>query len=46
MSDRDHVVNEEVRRKIQTANGKYNKLLTLVKKRAENKVVWLNFKIL
>ena len=30
---KDHVTNEEVRRKIQTAIGEYDELLTLVKKR-------------
>ena len=30
---KDHVTNEEVRRKIQAAIGKYDELLTLVKKR-------------
>ena len=33
ISYKDHVTNEEVRRKIQTAIGEYDKLLTLVKKR-------------
>ena len=30
---KDHVTNEEVRRKIQAAIGEYDELLTLVKKR-------------
>ena len=30
---KDHVINEDVRREIQSSNGKYNELLTLVKKR-------------
>ena len=30
---KDHVTNEEVRRKIQTAIGEYDELLTLIKKR-------------
>ena len=30
---KDHITNEEVRRKIQTAIGEYEELLTLVKKR-------------
>ena len=33
ISYKDHVTNEEVRRKIQTAIGEYDELLTLVKKR-------------
>ena len=33
ISYKDHVTNKEVCRKIQTAIGKYDKLLTLVKKR-------------
>ena len=33
ISYKDHVTNEEVRRKIQTAIGKYDELLTLVNKR-------------
>ena len=33
ISYKDHVTNEEVCRKIQTAIGEYDKLLTLVKKR-------------
>ena len=33
----DHVTNEDVRRKIQAGTGKYNELLTLVKKR---KLMW------
>ena len=33
MSYKDHVTNEEVRRKIQAAIGEYDELLTLVKKR-------------
>ena len=33
ISDKDHVTNEEVRRKIQAAIGEYDELLTLVKKR-------------
>ena len=33
ISYKDHVNNEEVRRKIQTAIGEYDELLTLVKKR-------------
>ena len=32
ISYRDHVTNEEVRRKIQAAIGKYDELLSLVKK--------------
>ena len=32
ISCKDHVTNEDVRRKIQAANGKYDELLTLVKK--------------
>ena len=31
ISYKDHVTNEQVRRKIQAATGKYNELLTLVK---------------
>ena len=38
ISYKDHVTNEEVRRKIQTAIGEYDELLTLVKKR---KLKWL-----
>ena len=33
ISYKDHVTNEEVRRKIQAAIGEYDELLTLVKKR-------------
>ena len=33
ISNKDHVTNEEVRRKIQTAIGEYDEFLTLVKKR-------------
>ena len=33
LSYKDHVTNEEVRRKIQAATGEYDELLTLVKKR-------------
>ena len=33
ISYKDHVTNEEVRRKIRAANGEYDELLTLVKKR-------------
>ena len=33
-SYKDHFTNEEVRRNIQAATGKYDKLLTLVKKRS------------
>ena len=33
ISYKDHVTNEEVRRKVQAAIGEYDKLLTLVKKR-------------
>ena len=33
ISFKDHVTNDEVRRKIQAATGEYDKLLTLVKKR-------------
>ena len=32
MSYKDHVTNEEVRRKIQAATGEYDELLTLIKK--------------
>ena len=35
ISYKDHVTNEEVRRKIQTAIGEYDELLTLVKKRMQ-----------
>ena len=35
---KDHLTNEEIRRKIQAATGEYNELLTLVKKR---KLRWL-----
>ena len=38
ISYKDHVTNEEVRRKIQAAIGEYDELLTLVKKR---KLRWL-----
>ena len=37
ISYRDHITNEEVRRKIQAAIGDYDELLTLVKKR---KLIW------
>ena len=33
ISYKDHIINEEVRRKIQAADGEYDELLTLVKKR-------------
>ena len=33
ISHKDHVTNEEVRRKIQAAIGEYDELLTLVKRR-------------
>ena len=33
ISYKDHVTNDEVRRKIQAAIGKYDKLLTMLKKR-------------
>ena len=33
ISYKDHVTNEEVRRKIQAATGEYDEFLTLVKKR-------------
>ena len=33
ISYKDHVINEEVRRKIQAGTGEYDELLTLVKKR-------------
>ena len=33
ISHKDHVTNEEVRRKIQAAIGEYDELLTLVEKR-------------
>ena len=39
ISYKDHVTNEEVRRKIQAAIGEYDELLTLVKKR---KLRWFN----
>ena len=35
ISYKDHVTNEEVRRKIQAAIGEYDELLTLVKKRKQ-----------
>ena len=35
-SYKEHVTNEEVRRKIQSVIGEYDKLLTLVKKRKLN----------
>ena len=38
ISYKDHVTNEEVRRKIQAAIGEYDELLTLVKKR---KLRWI-----
>ena len=40
---KDHVINEEVRRKIQAAIGEYDELLTLVKKR---KLRWFGQTIL
>ena len=40
ISYKDHVTNEDVRRKIQAAIGMYDELLTLVKKR---KLRWCNF---
>ena len=42
ISYKDHVTNEEVRRKIQVAIGEYDELLTLVKKR---KLRWPCLKI-
>ena len=40
---KDHVTNEEIRRKIQAAIGKYDELLTLVKKRKPRfKVFWFS----
>ena len=33
ISYKDHVTNEEVRKEIQTANGEFDELLTLVRKR-------------
>ena len=49
ISYKDHVTNEEVRRKIQAAIGEYDELLTLVKKRKLRwfghhglKVLWFN----
>ena len=33
ISNKDHITNEEVRRKVQAAIGEYDELLTLVKKR-------------
>ena len=43
ISYKDHVTNEEVRRKIQAAIGEYDELLTLVKKR--KLMVWPCFKV-
>ena len=37
---KDHVTNEEVRRKIQAAIGEYDELLTLIKKR---KLRWFGY---
>ena len=37
ISYKDHVTNEEVRRKIQAAIGEYDELLTLVKKRKKKR---------
>ena len=37
---KDHVTNEEVRRKIQVAIGEYDQLLTLIKKR---KLRWFGY---
>ena len=42
ISYKDHVTNEEVRRKIQAAIGEYDELLTLVKKA---KMVWPCLKV-
>ena len=48
ISYKDHVTNEEVRRKIQAAIGEYDELLTLVKKQKAKmicpclKVFWFN----
>ena len=44
ISYKDHVTNEEVRRKIQAAIGEYDELLTLVKKR-KLKMVWPCLKV-
>ena len=41
ISYKDHVTNEEVRRKLQTAIGEYDELLTL----AEATMVWPCFKV-
>ena len=43
ISYKDHVTNEEVRRKIQAAIGEYDELLALVKKR---KLRWFGHLIL
>ena len=40
ISYKDHVTNEEVRRKIQTAIGEYDELLTMDKKR---KLRWFGY---
>ena len=46
ISNKDHVTNEEVRRKIQAAIGEYGELLTLVKKRKLTfKMVWPCLKV-
>ena len=47
ISHKDHVTNEEVRRKIQAAIGEYDELLTLVKnfEETEAKMVWPCFKV-
>ena len=37
---KDHVTNEEVRRKVQAAIGEYDELLTLIKKR---KLRWFGY---
>ena len=43
-SYKDHVTNEDVRRKIQVAIGQYDELLTLVKKRKQ-RWIWPYFKV-
>ena len=46
ISYKDHVINEDVRRKIQPAVGEYKERLTLVKKWKGNlKVVWPHLKV-
>ena len=45
ISSKDYVTNEKVRRKIQAAIGKHDELLTLIKKRKLNELIWSYLKV-